>query len=75
MKIDWHKDCIQNQKQHLKKLKTDREIYLKNIDRQIERIETNIEFYDYQIKEAEQKKMQGFDRKRFKKKEKPDCYV
>ena len=57
MNIDWHEDCLKNQKSYLSYKKSECECLLDEINR----IEANIEFYSLQIQLAKKKGLLSFD--------------
>ena len=59
--MEWHKECLERQKQHLMR----EEKKLADMVKSVERTRSNIKFYECQIVEAEEKKKDGFDRERF----------
>ena len=60
--IDWHEECLQNQRDHLKR---ERE----KLDRQIatvDRLVRDLDVYVRQVKRAKRLDKDGFDRDKFK---------
>ena len=59
--IEWHKECLENQKKSLEKYKKD---YLNALER-FTRLENDITFLQYQITLAEKKGLNAFDHEKF----------
>ena len=59
--IAWHKDCLQNKKVFMQRLK----IEINRLTVKITEEKDYITFYELQIKEAEKQNKDGFDRERF----------
>ena len=61
MSIKWHKECLKNKIAHKEKL----ERRLPGIQNEIDRLNSEIDFYETQIEEAEKRNKDGFDQDLF----------
>lgn len=64
--MSWHKDVLSNQLRSLKNLKEEQERYIKRTTNDINRLEEEVKFHQYQISEAEKEGKMAFDHERYK---------
>ena len=59
--IEWHENCLNNQKTYLISLRNKEKFLAK----EIENLKVKSEFYSLQIEKAKEKQLDGFDRDKF----------
>lgn len=62
MTVEWHIECRKNRKTTLERFVEERD----RLNRHIEIMQREDDFYDYQIAEAKKLGLDGFDRERFR---------
>lgn len=70
MKIEWHEECLKNNKRFIREKREE----IRRLQLEIDQNLFDCEMYELQILEAKKKKMDGFDSDKFMKKIKEKRY-